>query len=61
MAKKADKKKKDEKKGDGTIPDGICVAGHPRSARDCADHGRIVQNRNHRLLARRVRIQQLNE
>ena len=32
MAKKADKKKKDEKKGDGTIPDGICVAGHPRSA-----------------------------
>ena len=31
MAKKADKKK-DEEKGGGTIPDGICVAGHPRSA-----------------------------
>jgi hypothetical protein len=35
MAKKADKKK-DAKKKDGaaagTVPDGICVAGHPRSA-----------------------------
>jgi hypothetical protein len=35
MAKKAEKqKKKDAKKDDdaGTVPDGICVAGHPRSA-----------------------------
>ena len=32
MAKKADKKKQDEEKDGGTIPDGICVAGHPRSA-----------------------------
>ena len=32
MARKADKKKQDEEKGGATIPDGICVAGHPRSA-----------------------------
>ena len=32
MAKKAEKKKKDDKKGEDQSPDGICVAGHPRSA-----------------------------
>jgi len=33
MAKKADKQKDAKKdKGAGTVPDGICVAGHPRSA-----------------------------
>jgi hypothetical protein len=32
MAKKADKKKKQDDAAAGTVADGICVAGHPRSA-----------------------------